>query len=412
MSFVSTIRDTLYGVTSCCFPNPTLCINQHTFKVIELLGEGGFSFVYLVKEVRTGQHFALKKIRCPSESGAVKDAMREVEMYKLFQHENIIKVIVVIHVGDRKSIWEHKAFDGQVHIRRYFIKWDTCVVQDKDSGKVVYIFLPYYKRGNLQDAINEKLVNQSHFEEKYMLKLFRQICDAVRALHTYQLPSVPIRSNNAENNNDEQPQDSRTVVPFAHRDIKPGNVLISDDGETAILMDFGSLVRARIKVQNRAQALSHQDLAATNSTMPYRAPELFDVPTNTELTEKVDIWSLGCTLYAMAYGKSPFETSTEQGGSIKLAVLNKQFRFPTHELYSAQLRDLISFMLVVDSKERPDIHQVIAEVDKILEASESTEEVTSLHAIIGDLCPELGINYAMPLLNSQFKLDVSWSLRI
>ena len=30
--------------------------------------------------------------------------------------------------------------------------------------------------------------------------------------------------------------------------------------------------------------------------MPYRAPELFDVKTDAVLDEKVDIWSLGCTV--------------------------------------------------------------------------------------------------------------------
>lgn len=55
-------------------------------------------------------------------------------------------------------------------------------------------------------------------------------------------------------------------------------------------MDFGSLVRARIKIQTRNEALMQQDLASQHSTMPYRAPELFDVKTNVELNEKVDIW--------------------------------------------------------------------------------------------------------------------------
>ncbi|RUP44352.1 hypothetical protein BC936DRAFT_149594, partial [Jimgerdemannia flammicorona] len=93
------LRDTLYGITSCCFPNPTLHINRRTFKVVKLLGEGGFSFVYLVQDVSTGRQFALKKIRCPFGSEAVADAMREVEMYRMFQHENIIKVVVSIAVG-------------------------------------------------------------------------------------------------------------------------------------------------------------------------------------------------------------------------------------------------------------------------------------------------------------------------
>ena len=33
-----------------------------------------------------------------------------------------------------------------------------------------------------------------------------------------------------------------------------------------------------------------------------RAPELFEVPSECVITEKTDIWSLGCTLYAAAFG--------------------------------------------------------------------------------------------------------------
>lgn len=82
--------------------------------------------------------------------------------------------------------------------------------------------------------------------------------------------------------------------------------MIADDG-APILMDFGSTIkyvvaetmiewpltgaaRARIEVQTRQQALLEQDIASEHSTMPYRAPELFDVKTGKTLDEKVDIW--------------------------------------------------------------------------------------------------------------------------
>ncbi|CAG8442239.1 2196_t:CDS:2, partial [Diversispora eburnea] len=89
MSFV---WNTLYSLT-CCFPTPILHIKSRHFKVIRLLGEGGYSFVYLVQDTSTGLQCALKKIRCPLGTDSVRNAMKEVEMYKLFQHENIIKVI-------------------------------------------------------------------------------------------------------------------------------------------------------------------------------------------------------------------------------------------------------------------------------------------------------------------------------
>lgn len=42
-------------------------------------------------------------------------------------------------------------------------------------------------------------------------------------------------------------------------------------------MDFGSVSMARIKILNRNQALNEQDKAAEECSMPFRAPELFDV---------------------------------------------------------------------------------------------------------------------------------------
>ncbi|KAG0268299.1 hypothetical protein BGZ95_002514 [Linnemannia exigua] len=401
-ALLATITDAIGQLTGCCMPNPTLSINRRSFKVIKLLGEGGFSFVYLVQDVATGRLYALKKIRCPFGSEGVQDAMKEAEMYRTFQHENVIKVM------------------------------DTCVVSDKDGSKIVYIFLPYYKRGNLLDAISANLLHHTHFSEPDMLRFFRGICYGVRALHCHRLPNVPISSREDEDASNSgieawDSRDSRTsmrrqgsslsfagsengtgltdmsrgpsatgsngangnaagtnsgnglgpaqdndavIVPFAHRDIKPANVLIADDGQTPVLMDFGSMARARVKIQTRQQALFEQDLAAEKCSMPYRAPELFDVKTGATLDEKVDIWSLGCTLYAMAYGTSPFETNQiNQGGSIALAVLNGTVRFPTvdqADRYSSELRDLIKAMLVVDPAMRLDIHEVIERVDLLL----------------------------------------------
>lgn len=74
------------------------------------------------------------------------------------------------------------------------------------------------------------------------------------------------------------------------------NVMIADDGRP-ILMDFGSAMKARIKIENRSQALLQQDIAAEQSTMAYRAPELFDVKTGVIIDEKVDIWVRTCIYF-------------------------------------------------------------------------------------------------------------------
>ena len=119
------------------------------------------------------------------------------------------------------------------------------------------------------------------------------------------------------------------IRAYAHRDIKPGNIMIDDDGRTPILMDLGSLAPSPTPITSRSLAIAVQDTAAEHSTMPYRAPELFDVKTGSVIDTKVDIWSLGCTMYACLVGKSPFEArSDETGGSLSICVLGGDWRWP------------------------------------------------------------------------------------
>ncbi|KAF8183384.1 other/NAK protein kinase [Pholiota molesta] len=408
-NFRDQAKDAIWALSAClCQQTPKVKINGRTFQIIKVLGEGGFSFVYLAQDEHSGRQFALKKIRCPTGAQSVKEALREVEAYRRFKHPNIIRIL------------------------------DSAVVQDPEGeGQIVYLFLPLYKRGNLQDAINANVVNGRHFPEQDMVRLFRGTCLAVRAMHEYRptTPQSAVASKKAAADaangkskrgkaaeDDEEDNDERfpqaegdaeggysydgasasvplvtrhqmdedgevvfdgdeevihalqegaalEVVPYAHRDLKPGNIMIADDGKTPILMDFGSTMLARVHIENRSQALLQQDIAAEQSTMAYRAPELFDVKTGQTIDEKVDIWSLGCTLYALAYSHSPFENTqtTEQGGSIAMAVLNAQYKHP-QSAYSQGLKNLIDSMLKVNPTERPDINQVIALTDRVIQS--------------------------------------------
>lgn len=91
-------------------------------------------------------------------------ALKEVEAYSLFSpHPNIIPAL------------------------------DHAVISDRGdpSFKTVYILLPYFRRGNLQDAINANLVNGGRFPERRLMVLFRGVCEALRAMHGYRVKGAP-----------------------------------------------------------------------------------------------------------------------------------------------------------------------------------------------------------------------------
>lgn len=66
---------------------------------------------------------------------------------------------------------------------------DYCVSADRSdpAAKTVYILLPYYRRGNLQDIINANLVNHTKFPERRLMVLFLGVCKALKAMHNYKV---------------------------------------------------------------------------------------------------------------------------------------------------------------------------------------------------------------------------------
>lgn len=62
------------------------------------------------------------------------------------------------------------------------------------------------------------------------------------------------------------------------------------------------------QVSTRREAMLLEDEASVVCSAPYRPPELTQVEPGATIDERVDVWALGCTLYAMAFGHSPFES--------------------------------------------------------------------------------------------------------
>ena len=98
-----------------------------------------------------------------------------------------------------------------------------------------------------------------------------------------------------------------------HRDMKPENVLLTDDKEITIkLTDFGL-------------ACPFQDgkkLSEAQGSPLYSAPEIV---TGQNYNEKVDIWGIGIIAHIVLCGSPPFNGSTNEEISLAIREETPQF---------------------------------------------------------------------------------------
>jgi serine/threonine protein kinase len=133
---------------------------------------------------------------------------------------------------------------------------------------------------------------------------------------------------------------------IVHRDVKPGNILITDDG-TAKITDFG--------VSRAAGDVTVTQTGMMAGTPAYLAPEVArgQVPTPAS-----DVFSLGATLYAAVEGRGPFG---ERDNPLALlhAVAGGQIAPPQH---AGPLAAVLMRLLATDPAARPDMHRVSLEL--------------------------------------------------
>ena len=188
------------------------------------------------------------------------------------------------------------------------------VIHVEDKG-MVYLVVDYADCGSLEQAIQNKI----SFTPAEIKCIFRQIAEGVRFLHDHNV---------------------------VHQDLKPANILLKSDG-TALISDLGI-------------GRSFQSAAMVVGTPAYQSPEVVDE--NCEYDEeedidpcKEDVWSLGVTLYQLAFKKLPFTGCNvfEIVRAIESSVLNKP------ENADDIMWDLIQHMLVVTPSKRYSIYDVL-----------------------------------------------------
>jgi serine/threonine protein kinase len=147
------------------------------------------------------------------------------------------------------------------------------------SGQFPYVVMEYVKGRTLREII----VQKKKLGDLDVLKLAKGLSRALRAIHN---------------------------VSICHKDLKPDNIMINDQGVVKLL-DFG------FAENTKAFKLFGRSL---DGSLPYMSPELIATK---KPTPQSDIYALGCTLYECAAGVSPFSGMSD----IEIMAKQKDMRF-------------------------------------------------------------------------------------
>jgi serine/threonine-protein kinase len=158
---------------------------------------------------------------------------------------------------------------------------------------------------------------------------------------------------------------------IVHRDIKPGNIMITPQGAVKVL-DFG--------IARTTDGVSLTQTASVLGTAPYMAPEqAMGQPADA----RSDIYSLGCVLYEMLTGRPPFT------GDLPAAVLHQHVRVdpkPPSQLNPKVPPALDALVMELLAKSPGDRPQTAAEVRDRLAALDAptgpTERLPAVEPLI------------------------------
>lgn len=151
-------------------------------------------------------------------------------------------------------------------------------------------------------------------------------------------------------------------LQIIHRDIKPMNIIIEQNSQSPVLVDFGLIKRG----DNSSCNLHLSSTGEVVGTPAYMAPEQLDAAgSHGEVGPKADVWGIGATLFFCLTGQPPYgETSAM---NLYMALLTREPREAKKINKEApdDLNEICKMCLVKDLDDRPAMQAVL---DKLSEA--------------------------------------------
>jgi WD40 repeat protein/anti-sigma factor RsiW len=161
-----------------------------------------------------------------------------------------------------------------------------------------------------------------------------------------------------------------------HRDIKPGNIWL--EGET-VAEHFG-----RVKILDFGLVLESGSSAGPMSGTPgYMAPEQIR---NGVIDRRADLFSVGCVLYQMATGRSPFAGETPTVALVKTVTRPPEPIRTLRPAFPAALASMIERLLEKEADRRPNsAAEVLAELGALDHQAELRQRRTGRRKWLGGL---------------------------
>ena len=266
------------------------------YRIISILGKGGMGMVYLAKDEKLDREVAVKMMDAA--------LARDPNFLKRFQSE--ARALAKLQNPNIVNIFALRETELGVCIVMEYVQGQTLGDRIKSSGA-----LPVH----------------------LAVRVFKQLLNALEHAHK---------------------------VGVIHRDIKPGNVLLSED-ETAKLTDFGLA-----KIQEVTQATMTM---GTGGTLFYMSPE--QVRGLAHVDARGDIYSLGMTLYETLAGRVPFKDE-DTDFAIRQSIV--EGRIPTLEKFSPGIpRELARIVSKSIDKDPAKRYQTAGEMLQALEKFERQE---------------------------------------
>ena len=226
------------------------------YKIIRVLGQGGFGITYLAEQTGLGMKVAIKEFFL--KGSCQRDATTSRVSVPVTDNKDLVTKCLKKFKSEARKI----ASLNNDHI--------VSIIDIFDENGTSYYVMKYLDGGSLADRIRH-----ASLPETQALSIVREIADALKSIHSNGL---------------------------LHLDIKPANILF-DDRDRAVLIDFG--------VSKYVD--SEKDTTTTSSLVGFSrgfAPLEQVNATVNSLSPATDIYSLGATLYNLVVGITPPDAST------------------------------------------------------------------------------------------------------